>query len=568
MSLDSPDELEVPAAPAAPGHARHYGNSARKLQSAWASALTTTWPRRIALGVGAVMAGILVLVLSFLGTTVLIDTLWPTALQQGRPVLTAMPPLRPLTRTSTVLAPAAITMGAIRDALEAQAPRNLAGKRQNPVPLLPNADINWTIARGPLNVSGRPDALVVATPLSGTFQAKGTITSAANAVTGVVGNIIGSIGGGVGQQVGNLVGKAFDQHAEIRGTVTATSRPTIAPNWRLAPNLSAQINVADVSLPIAAGIKLSVANEVKPFLDNAVREQTSALEARLRNDPFIEQAARSQWGKLCRAISLGAAGGEGMPNLWLEIRPTRAVAAQPKVSSEAMTLLVGVQAETRIVPNETKPNCPFPQQLELVEHANEGTIDIGVPIDMPFTEVNRLIEAQVKGRTFPEDGSGAFATTIKQAAIAASGDRLLISLVVTVKKRGFFSIGADATVHVWGRPVLDQERQIIRFTDIALDVQSKAAFGLLGEAAQAAVPYLQKTLADRAVIDLKPFAEDAKKRIAAAVGDFTTQASGLTANVAITDLRLVGIDYDDRTLRVIADADGTVNVTISSLSLQ
>src|SRR5262249_43314460 len=161
------------------------------------------------------------------------------------------------------------------------------------------------------------------------------------------------------------------------------------------------------------------------------------------------------------------------------------------------------QAETRIVPSETKPNCPFPQQLDLVQQANEGTVSIGVPIDMPFTEVSRLLEAQVKGKTFPEDGSGAFATTIRHATIAASGDRLLISLLVNVRKRGFFSIGADATVNVWGRPALDQERQILRFTDVALDVQSEAAFGLLGAAAQAAAPYLQKTVTEQAVIDLK-----------------------------------------------------------------
>ncbi len=266
-------------------------------------------------------------------------------------------------------------------------------------------------------------------------------------------------------------------------------------------------------------------------------------------------------------MSLGAAE-QGVPNLWLEIRPVRAIAAQPKIDANAVTLLVGVQAETRIVPNETKPECPFPKQLDIVPQANEGTLDIAVPIDIPFTEVSRLIEAQVKGKTYPEDGSGAFATTIKQAAVAASGDRLLISLLVNVKKRGFFALGADATVHVWGKPVLDANAQILRFTDVAVDVQSKAAFGLLGEAAQAAVPYLQKTLAEQAAIDLKPFAEDAKKRMAAAAADFTGGSAGVTANVVINELRLTGIAYDDKSLRVIADAKGNASVAISSLAWQ
>jgi Domain of unknown function (DUF4403) len=520
-----------------------------------------------------IILGIVVIAAAFAGATLLLNLLWPSSsLQAGRPQLVAVPPLPPLAGTSTVLTPAAIAMAAIRDALEAQAPRNLSGHPQNPVSqLLQAAELNFTITRGPLDVSGRPDGLLVTTPLSGTFQARGTLTGAANALGGMIGNLLG---GSVGAQVQGLTGKTFDQHADIHGTVTALSRPTIAPNWRLSPNLTAQVNVVDVTLPIA-GIKLSVSNEVKPALDDMVRQQTSALEARVRADPFIENAARAEWARLCRAIPLGAAGqglpqgvAEGLPNLWLEIRPTRAIAAQPKIDADAVTLLVGVQAQTRIVPSETKPDCPFPAQLDIVPQANEGILDIAVPIDIPFTEVSRLIEAQVKGKTFPEDGSGAFATTIKQAAVAASGDRLLISLLVNVKKRGVLAVGADATVYVWGKPVLDANAQILRFTDVAVDVQSQAAFGLLGEAAKAAIPYLQKTLAEQAAIDLKPFAADAKKRMAAAVGDFTGTGGGVTANVVINELRLTGIAYDDKVLRIVADAKGNASVAISSLAWQ
>ena len=157
-------------------------------------------------------------------------------------------------------------------------------------------------------------------------------------------------------------------------------------------------------LPLA-GVKLSVSNEVKPVIDNLVREQTGALETRLRNDPFIENIARAQWAKLCRAIPLGAAGAgieKGAPDLWLEMRPTRAIAAQPKIGANAVTLFLGVQAETRIVPNETKPNCPFPKELDIVPQANEGTLDIAVPIDIRFTEVAASSTRRSKARPFPK----------------------------------------------------------------------------------------------------------------------------------------------------------------------
>ena len=67
----------------------------------------------------------------------------------------------------------------------------------------------------------------------------------------------------------------------------------------------------------------------------------------------------------------------------------------------------------------------------------------------------------------------------------------------------------------------------MRLTDIKLDVKSEAAFGLLGTAARAAIPYLQKALADNAVIDLKPFAATALKIIDAAITDFQKPADGV-----------------------------------------
>ena len=153
----------------------------------------------------SIILGVLVVAVSFIGATLAMNVLWPrspASLKEGRPALAAVPPLKPLAGVSTVLAPAAVTMSAIGEALNTQAPRNLAGKRPGAVsPLMPDADIHWTVTRGPLNVSGQPDALVVATPLSGAFQARGTISTAANAVGGAVGNIIGTVAGGVGQQV-------------------------------------------------------------------------------------------------------------------------------------------------------------------------------------------------------------------------------------------------------------------------------------------------------------------------------------------------------------------------------
>jgi hypothetical protein len=57
--------------------------------------------------VRAILVGAFIVVISFVGASAVLKPLWPStaSLQQGRPALVAVPPLRPLTGTSTVLAP-------------------------------------------------------------------------------------------------------------------------------------------------------------------------------------------------------------------------------------------------------------------------------------------------------------------------------------------------------------------------------------------------------------------------------------------------------------------------------
>ena len=285
--------------------------------------------------------------------------------------------------------------------LEAQAPRDLSGKRENPLgQLLQNAELGWTMARGPLAIAGRPEGLTVAAPLNGTFRLTGQIGAQ---VGDQIGTITGALGGllneQLGKQMGSLTGRALDQRADVRGNILLAARPAITPNWRLDPNLSGQALIGDANL-VGRGGELNLSREVKPLLDRAVAEQVNALQTRLRNDPIIEQVARREWAKMCRAIPLGKAAA-GMPDLWLEVRPLRAVAAQPKIDAAAVTLTVGVQAETRITPTASKPDCPFPATVELVPPMDQGRVSIGVPVDLPFTEVNKLVERSSRERHFP-----------------------------------------------------------------------------------------------------------------------------------------------------------------------
>jgi hypothetical protein len=536
--------------------------------------------------------------------------------------LPPLPALQPVTRSSYVIAPVAISNDAIRASMEAAAPRELLGKNDNPVSaLLSAADIGITVERGPLALYGKPDDLAVAASINGSLKISGQIASQAGNLVGSLAGLIGDAisdkkagsggsatkddnpiggllsglfgdnggsasksGGGTGgsgtsnsnstsdsnsnskagKSVGDATTKVLDQHVDVKGQVVMHSRPQLTENWRVQPNLSAQLDLGDSKLQLA-GLDINMTQEAKPMIDDMVKSQVADLEQWLRNLPIIEQSARTQWAKMCRAIPLGG-GGTGLPRLWLELRPVRAAAAQPRIDQQNVTLTVGVLAETRITPAETKPDCPFPAKLEMTAPMDDGRLQVGMPIDVPFTEIDKLLAAQLKGHRYPEDNSAPADVEVRHVHIGAAGDKLLIALDVKVReKKSWFGFGAAATVQIWGKPVLDAQNQILRLTDLAVDVDSGAAFGLLSAAAKAAIPYARQALAEHAVIDLKPFAADARKKIGEALADFQRNSGGVRVDAAVTNVRLAGIAFDSHTLRVIAEADGNAKVAVSQL---
>ena len=517
---------------------------------------------RLTLNLKTILIAVAVLAASFFISLKAMDLLSPRATNSAPPVA-QLPPLPPVAKSSIVVAPVAIAISAIREQAEKAAPRNFAGKADNPISqILENADIGWTAVRGPMAASGDKDVLTISTPLTGKLNVTGSLSSKA---TGALGDALGSVlGGDAAKRIGAVNIRNLNASAEIKGNVVVTSRPKLAANWHLEPNLGAQVNLGDTNLNVA-GAKVNVPAQVKPLIDKNVGEQINAVSERIRNDPSLRDNAKLQWAKACRSIPLQGSG-SSLPPLWLEMKPIRAIAAQPRVDAQAVTLLMGLEAETRVTSTPTKPDCPFPDKISIVPPTGTG-VNIGVPIDVPFTEINKLIAAQMVGRTYPEDGSGPVDVTVKSVNVIPSGDRLLISLLVRAKeKKSWLGLGAEATVHIWGRPVLDQAQQTLRLADIQLAVESEAAFGLLGAAARAVVPQMQQALLQRATLDLKPIAANAREKIAAAIADYQKSEDGLKVEAKIDSLTLADIAFDSKTLRVVAEAGGSLNVHVSKLS--
>src|SRR5438552_6758634 len=339
---------------------------------------------RLRANLKTLLLAIAVIAVSFFVSLKAMDWLSPRG-RVAAPVLAQLPPLPPAPRSSSIVAPVAIALSASRDAADRSAPRTFAGKADNPISqILQNADSGWTASRGPITATGGQDELSLATPLTGMLNVTGSLTSKA---TGAIGDALGGLlGNNVAKQIGGVNIKALNANAEIKGNVTITARTKLAVSWHIEPNLAAQVDLGDTSLSLA-GARVNVPAQVKPLIDKTVADQIGAVQERIRNDPSLERNARAQWAKACRSIPLqGTGAASSLPALWLELRPIRAIAAQPRVDAQALILTLGIEAETRITPVETKPSCPFPATISIVP-PTPGRLAIGVPIDMPFTEV-------------------------------------------------------------------------------------------------------------------------------------------------------------------------------------
>src|SRR6202790_4388847 len=243
---------------------------------------------RLALGLKTILLAIAVVGVSFFVSLKAMDWLSPRGVIAA-PALVQLPPLPPASRNSVILAPVAIALSAIREAADRSAPRNFAGKADNPVSqVLQNADIGWTASRGPISATGTQDVLSLATALTGTLNVTGSLSAK---TTGAIGDALGSLlGGDAAKRIGSVNIKSLNAHAEIKGNVTITARPKLAAAWRIEPNLAAQVTLSDTNLSVS-GARVNVPAQVKPLIDKTVADQLDALQARIRNDPAFENNA-------------------------------------------------------------------------------------------------------------------------------------------------------------------------------------------------------------------------------------------------------------------------------------
>ncbi len=294
------------------------------------------------------------------------------------------------------------------------------------------------------------------------------------------------------------------------------------------------------------------------------------MEARIRNDPQLRAERADAMGQ---GLPLDTAAGrrrrlDAAAALAGAASRTRAIAVQPRVDASAVTVTLGIEAETRITSARDQARLPVSRQdrhrpadarrgqhRRADRHAvHRDQQDRGSAVRRPHLSGGRLGPGRRHREARHRRGVG------RPAADLAAG--------ATPRRRRACSASAarPPCISGAGRCSIRRSRRCGSPTS-RLAVESEAAFGLLGAAARAVMPHLQKALAEKA--DGRPqavrhqCAEEDRRGDRRFPEERGRRAGG---SAEITSLRLADIAFDSKTLRVIAEAEGTINVSVTQLA--
>ena len=298
--------------------------------------------------------------------------------------------------------PISVPIGTVEAALEQAAPRNMSGSEDGPY----GTTIHWGISRGRLSMSSGNDVLSISSGVNGYLRFTRDLP---------------------------LVGEAratFD----VGGRVSVSARPRLSTDWHLSPNLSTHADINEAEHEVFNLFPLSVRSRMRPKLQDKVSELRDEFESRITGDDFLERAAMEEWSNLCRCVRVASD-----PEFWLEIKPVAAHAAQVRINSDNLRFQLGLDVETRVVTEQTQPNCPFPKHL-ILEEPKPGNIEILLPAEISYEALETALTNEVVGETFGED----VAVTIEAVSLRPHGSSLLLETNVSAKVSGW--LGAPSAV--------------------------------------------------------------------------------------------------------------------------
>lgn len=477
--------------------------------------------------------------------------------------ITSAPPPLPATaleeeaapQTSRVFVTGFVPWERLRQELEAAVPRNDSGSRTDPVgnPVVDDV-LTWEINRTPIALGPNGASIRATTQLTGTVRLRGTV----RLLRGDIGKLLGKL---------NPTSIPFSVHADLAAHTTVESTPSLAANWRMAPNLRLNVDVTRAEIPVNHVGTISLRGQVRDDVAAKVAGLQRSLEARIAEDGFVEEAARKLFEDACRATEFSIGNND---RGWLVTRPVAFEAAQPVIDGSGIRIGLGLRATAEIVTGKRpdEPECIFPETLEILPLLPEPAFEIDLPASIGWSELSRVVNSSMSGRSWSDEAAGqSISLEVQAVDLSPFGDKVLAGLKFTGRLGGWLGSRFAGTVFLSARPLLDVAGQKLSFVDVTLVLESESALSATGIFGKLAAPLLEGALTDRVVVDLAGHVADARREADAAVTKLNAELSsrGVKASHRIDSIELRRLTPSADSLGLRLAAKGSLSVDLEAL---
>ncbi len=463
----------------------------------------------------------------------------------AQPVPAAEP--TPIASLSRVFLPIDVPLATIRARLEREVPITMQGESADPVRHKAVIDdtLRWHARRGPLQLAGQGDRLDVRVATLGDAQ-----------VSGKVRPVRGSLGKLLRRATGGASDVPFRVHAKASATLTAVLRPAVAPDWRILPNVTAQVDVQRAEVPVAGLARVDVRPTVRAALQRKVDEQLARLRQRLAQDQRLHRLAGSAWAALHRVQQV-----TDDPRSWLVVTPVGIAATPIRVDSVAIRMGLEVTAETRLVIADAPPaNAPGPLPALATTGRKPGYLEVNTRASASWDRLNRALATRLADRRLA--GADGTRIGIRRAEITPWGEGVLLTLDLDARRDPWYR--ASGRVYLTGRPRLDAATQVLHFDDLDFVLETRHAL------ASAARWLMASTILDQitqsASLDLAPHIQRAKAEAAEAIERYVRDGpDNVTLTAQLHDINVTELAVTEHDLQIGLNARADVRAEITSL---
>ena len=296
-------------------------------------------------------------------------------------------------------------------------------------------------------------------------------------------------------------------------------------------------------------VSISVRSILSRYLEPEIETLRSNIVEDIAASDFLEESAREIWSRLCTSVPVES-------GYWLRVKPVRARAAQPSVTTEGILVHLGVEAETQLSSSGTELDCPFPDSLT-VEPAEGGQFEIRLPMELDYKVVRRELSGFLVGET----SESPFSIGVDEVTyFGAHGRSLLLGMAVRTHTASWLDSFAVGTVYVALDPYLDVGSDTLRFREVRMDTASRNA--LVAAVAELGEPFFERAI-ERHAFDLGPTYGQLLSAANDAIEDLSSDPFEVRGTM--DELGLMGIQLGAESLRLEGFARGDLSVVVAEI---